>query len=178
MDRYQELDALLHRVSDFPKKGVNFLDMRHLLLDRYADMMEYIKSDLEKAISEGKLEKFDVVVALETRGYYFACPLAVMMKVGFVPFRKPGKTPDAVSQNITTEYSKDIIEAPAGCLEGKKVLIIDDLLATGGSAIGAYDLAQQCGAKVVGFFSLININIGGYERIHEKYPFIFTPINL
>jgi len=139
-------------ISDFPEKGVTFRDLTPLLLDS-----KYYREAIRQMFDKIKNLKIDKILAIETRGYFFACPLAQKLKVGLVPVRKinkllPRKT---VSQEYKTEYSIDGVKIHEDAIKkGKRVLIVDDLLATGGTALATAKLVEKMGGKVAAFLFL------------------------
>lgn len=157
---YQKIKDRLAHFPNFPKKGVNFIDMRNILVKgnggmRWGEITNIIAFDLMSTFRGD--QKFDTMAALESRGFIFASGLACHTNSDIVLFRKPGKTPDCEFVDYGTEYSKDRIEAPRGSLEGKKVLVVDDVLATGGTALAACKLVNKCGGTVIGVFCLIEL---------------------
>ena len=162
-----DLRALVREIPDFPQKGILFKDITPLLLDRSA---------LEAAV--GDLAAFarplDVqfVIAAEARGFILGGALARELGAGFVPARKRGKLPsDTVSIEYLLEYGVDVLEVHADAFaDGARVLVHDDLLATGGTARGVCDLVAGLGAEVVGCAFLIELSfLGGRERL-APYP--------
>jgi len=133
-------------IQDFPKEGVGFKDITPLLNDHTA-MMEATKQLL--ALVGDK--KVDRVVGMESRGYFFATLLAEKLGAGFVPVRKPGKLPfDTISQEYSLEYGTDILEMHVDAIKpGEKVLIHDDVLATGGTAEAVCKLVERLGGEIV-----------------------------
>lgn len=133
-------------IQDFPKEGVGFKDITPLLND-HAAMMEATKQLL--ALVGDK--KVDRVVGMESRGYFFATLLAEKLGAGFVPVRKPGKLPfDTISQEYSLEYGTDILEMHVDAIKpGEKVLIHDDVLATGGTAEAVCKLVERLGGEIV-----------------------------
>lgn len=134
-------------IEDFPIKGISFKDITPLLQDGEAfasiidDLTEFVKST-----------GANVVVGPESRGFIFGCPIATKLKIGFVPIRKPGKLPrKEVVQEYICEYNTNKLCMHADAVKpGDKVVIVDDLLATGGTVDAAIKLIEKCGATVVG----------------------------
>ncbi|NND15309.1 MAG: adenine phosphoribosyltransferase [Eudoraea sp.] len=141
-----DLKSYIRDVHDFPEPGVLFKDISPLLKDSVA--FEYTITALLDLIGNGS---FDKVVGIESRGFFFAPLLASRLGAGFVPVRKPGKLPsDTISQNYTLEYGSGALEIHSdGVLPNDKVLIHDDVLATGGTAAAACQLVEKLGATVV-----------------------------
>jgi len=182
---YQKIKDRLAHFPNFPKKGVNFIDMRNILVKgndglKWRDVMGVIAFDLMETF-RGE-QKFDTMAALESRGFIFASGLACHTNSDIVLFRKPGKTPDCEFVEYGTEYSKDRIEAPRGSLKGKKVLIVDDVLATGGTALAACKLVNKCGGTVAGIFCLIElVDLPGRQKLLDYgicNEHIFCPIKV
>lgn len=142
----------IYDIPDFPQKGIIFRDLTPLLLDpKYFD--EAIRQMLEKI----KKLKFDKVLAIESRGYIFGAVIAQASKVGFVPVRKIGKLlpRKTVSQEYKTEYSNDGVKIHADAVQkGERVLIVDDLVATAGTALATAKLVEKAGGGVCAFLFL------------------------
>lgn len=140
-------------VPDFPKPGVLFKDITPLLTDRkiYAEVVDRIAS-----LYEGRVDK---VCGIEARGFILAAPVAYRLGVGFVPIRKHGKLPyTAESASYELEYSEAVLEIHADAVEpGERVLLVDDVLATGGTARAAADLIERLGGVVTGLACLIEL---------------------
>ena len=151
-----DLKAYIRDVHDFPEPGVVFKDISPLLKDRKA--LDHAIQGLLDSIGDIRVEK---VIGIESRGFFFAPLLASRLNAGFVPVRKPGKLPsDTISENYTLEYGTGALEIHADGLErGDRVLIHDDVLATGGTAAAACNLAEHLGAEVVhcNFFAGIDL---------------------
>jgi adenine phosphoribosyltransferase len=162
-----DLRALIREVPDFPREGILFKDITPLLLDPGA---------LEHAV--GLMAEFarplgvDLVVAAEARGFILGGALARELGAGFVPARKRGKLPSqTVSVEYLLEYGIDALEVHADALaNGTRVLVHDDLLATGGTARGVCDLVSELGAEVAGCTFLVELSfLGGRARL-DPYP--------
>lgn len=160
--------ALLRDVPDFPKPGVVFRDIAGLLADG-----DGLRAAVEAlAVLAGDLGPIDLVAGMEARGFMFAAPLATRLGVGFVPVRKAGKLPPPVlSATYELEYGQATLEVRDGTVPaGARVLVIDDILATGGTAAAGVDLLERAGAHVAGLVFLFEIaEIGGRARLegHE-----------
>jgi adenine phosphoribosyltransferase len=162
-----DLRALIREIPDFPKAGIMFKDITPLLLDPVA--MDAAVSDL--AAFARPLE-VDLVIAAEARGFLLGGALARELGAGFVPARKPGRLPsETVRAEYVLEYGVDALEMHADALgRGTRVLVHDDLLATGGTARGVCDLVAGLGAEIAGCSFLIELSfLGGRERL-EPYP--------
>lgn len=149
-----ELKSLIREVPDFPKPGILFYDITTLLkdpagLDDAFEGMTGLVADCE----------VDKVVGIESRGFIFATDLAREFEAGFVPVRKPGKLPAATtSRSYALEYGSDSLEIHSdGIEEGESVLIVDDLLATGGTAKATTDLVTDLGGKIAAVLVLIEL---------------------
>jgi adenine phosphoribosyltransferase len=150
-----DLASFIRDIPDFPKPGIVFKDITPLLGDGAAlaasiDQLKQAVSDLE----------FDAIVGIESRGFLFGAALACAMGKGFIPVRKPGKLPyEVVSQEYTLEYGSDTIEMHSDALSaGQRVLIVDDLIATGGTAAATCDLVQKVGAEVAALAFVVSLD--------------------
>jgi adenine phosphoribosyltransferase len=155
----------IRSVPDFPQKGIVFKDITTLLQDGQA-FQEAI-AQMKKRFDQ---EKIDVVVGIESRGFIFGSILAHDWGVGFVPVRKPGKLPFKTNrQSYALEYGSDILEMHIDALQpGQRVLIVDDLLATGGTVAATEKLINQSGAHVVGACFLIELDfLHGRAKLGE-----------
>ena len=153
----------IRNIPDFPKKGIQFKDITTALKDAVI-----LKEILDTCAAHYKNQKIDYVVGIESRGFIFGTALAYLLNCGFIPVRKPGKLPaKVITQEYELEYGTDRIEMHADALgKGDKVLIVDDLLATGGTAKAAADLVLQLNAEIVGFAFVIELNdLHGRERL-------------
>lgn len=150
-------------IADFPKEGVLFKDITTLIgnVAAFRESLDLLQQRL--AAYEA-----DVIVAVEARGYIFGAPLADRMGLRFVPVRKPGKLPyDTIREDYELEYGFNTLEIHSDALKaGEKVIIVDDLIATGGSAAATVSLVQKLGAKVVAFAVLIELSfLPGREKL-------------
>jgi len=159
--------ALIRTIPDFPKSGILFKDITPVLGNPQA-FQEVIDCFVERA---GSLSP-DVVVGIEARGFLFGAPVALALGIGFVPIRKVGKLPhETFTEEYALEYGTAAVEAHRDALSaGARVLIVDDLLATGGTALASARLVEKLGGKVVGFSFLMELNflpgrqaLSGYE---------------
>ena len=148
------LKNFIRDVPDFPKEGILFRDITPLLGDKEA--FSYAVTELTQIIEKLKP---DAIVAIESRGFVFGAPVAYELGVPFIPVRKPGKLPfKVVSIEYELEYSSGTLEMHADAvIKGNRVVIVDDLLATGGTASGAVKLIECCGGIVAGFVFLVEI---------------------
>ena len=150
-----ELKPLIREVQDFPKPGINFKDITTLLNNGKA-----FQQVIEEFGAYFKAASPDVVVGAESRGFILGAPLAYKLGAGFVLVRKPGKLP-AAKEKITydLEYGQDALEIHVDAIKpGQKVLIVDDLLATGGTISATTELVKRLGGKIVGFAFLIELD--------------------
>ena len=160
-----DLTALITDIPDFPQPGIIFRDITTLLQDP-AGLQHTVAQLSEQAAA---LEP-DHIVGIESRGFIFAMPIAYRLQRGFVPIRKAGKLPRAVhSVSYTLEYGEDRLEVHQDAFaEGSKVLIVDDLLATGGTAAAAAELVEKAGATVSGFSFVIELaGLAGREKLPD-----------
>ncbi len=151
----EHLKKLIREVPDFPKPGINFYDITTLLKDENG-----FKQTIDGLANQFKGEKIDTMIGVESRGFIFAAPLAYQLGAGFVPVRKPKKLPaEKVSVSYDLEYGQDTLEMHKDAVgEGQRVLIVDDLLATGGTARAVVDLVEGLGGIVVGLSFVIELN--------------------
>ncbi len=150
-----DLATTIRSVSNFPIEGVLFYDITTLLKDPLA-----LKESIDLLTAHFQNAGVDVVVGIESRGFIFGIPLAYNMGVGFVPVRKPGKLPaETVAESYALEYGTNSLEIHVDAIEkGQKVLIVDDLLATGGTAKATCNLVERLGGQVVGLAFAIELN--------------------
>jgi adenine phosphoribosyltransferase len=163
----------IRTIPDFPKKGVMFKDITPLLQDPQA-----CHHVIGKFAEFCRAKDVDAVACAESRGFIFGAMLAYELNVAFVPLRKPGKLPyKTIRQEFDTEYSKDAFEVHVDAIrKGQNVLIVDDLLATGGTARAAAELVERLGGKVAGFAFVIELSfLNGREKLKD-YD-VYTLIN-
>ncbi len=161
-----DLRALVREIPDFPRPGIRFRDITPLLLDPAAlnAAIAALAAEETAAASGG----VDFVVAAEARGFILGAALARELHAGFVPARKPGKLPaNTVSAEYALEYGLDALEVHADALaDGARVLVHDDLLATGGTARALCELVTELGGEIVGCSFLVELTaLGGRERL-------------
>ena len=159
----EELRAKIREVPDFPKPGILFYDITTLLKDAEA-YREAIRLMLEPY----RGERLDIVVGMESRGFIFSAPMALDLRAGFVPVRKLGKLPaETISVEYELEYGTNTLEVHRDAIgPGQRVLIVDDLLATGGTVLGTIDLVQQLKGEVVGLSFLVELAfLKGRDRL-------------
>jgi adenine phosphoribosyltransferase len=159
-----ELKKLIREVPDFPKPGINFYDITTLLKDANG-----FKKAVDALIERVRDAKIDTVIGIESRGFIFASPIAYHLGVGFVPVRKPKKLPaEKVSVSYELEYGQDSLEMHKDAVgQGHKVLIVDDLIATGGTAKAVVDLVESLGGQIVGLAFVIELKfLNGREKLN------------
>jgi adenine phosphoribosyltransferase len=150
-----ELATLIRDVPDFPIEGIMFKDITTLIRDEdaFREVIDWMTDQYADS-------RIDCVVAVEARGYIFGAPLAYKLGVGFVPIRKPGKLPaKTISESYELEYGTNTLEIHEDGIEpGQRVLVIDDLLATGGSARAAVNLVERLGGEIIGVAFLVELD--------------------
>ena len=158
-----DLARHIRPIPDFPKPGILFRDITPLLADAPA-----FREAIARLAQPWRGERLDAVAAVEARGFLFAAPLALELDVGLIPVRKPGKLPaDTISHAYDLEYGRDTLEMHAGMLaQAARVLVVDDVLATGGTAAACMRLVETAGGVVAGAAFLVEIEpLGGRERL-------------
>ena len=158
-----ELGARIRDIPDFPKPGILFKDITTML--KHGDAF---KSAVDGLLAKIKGKPIDVVVGMESRGFIFGAPIAYALGVGFVPVRKLGKLPaDVVSVEYDLEYGSATLEMHKDAMKpGSKVLIVDDLLATGGTVAGTIELVKQLQGEIVALAFLIELKaLHGRDRL-------------
>jgi len=158
-----EMESFVRAIPDFPIPGILFRDITPLLYDKraFAAAIDMIAGAFANA-------KIDHVVAIEARGYILGAPVAYKLGAGFVPVRKPGKLPyEKINVDYALEYGTNTLEMHKDALvPGDRVLLVDDLLATGGTAAATRKLLEQLGANVVGIAFLIELTaLGGRSKL-------------
>lgn len=168
-----DLKSKIRVVEDFPKEGISFKDLTTLLSDGEA-YHEAIKTCIQ--MLEGI--EYDVVVGPEARGFLIGAPLAVLSQKGFIPIRKPGKLPfETIKHEYSLEYGTDVLEVHKDAIKpGDKVLIVDDLLATGGTARAVCELIEKLGGEVAGLAFLMELDFLDGRKVLEGYN-VFSAIN-
>jgi len=167
-----DLKSKIRRIPEF--KGVVFWDITPLLKDKHT-----FKECIKQMADHCRDKDVDVIVSSEARGFIFGAALAYELGVGFVPIRKKGKLPSkAVSLTYKKEYESDTIEIHEDSIKpGQKVLLIDDLLATGGTIKANAELVEKLGGKIVGMGFLIELGyLHGRQNLGEKYE-VFSIVN-
>lgn len=159
----QELSKYIRDVKDFPKEGILFKDITTLLNDPKG-----FQETSEALLALAKDLKVDKVAGIESRGFMYGAILAKELNAGFIPIRKPGKLPSATfSESYALEYGENTIEIHQDAIQkGDKVLLHDDLLATGGTAKAAANLIEKCGGEIIQISFLINLTfLNGKEKL-------------
>ena len=167
------LDSAIRRVPDFPKKGVLFYDLSSILVQ--ADAFKHCIDRMMDLYAGGG---FDAVAAVEARGFLFAAPFAVESKLPLVLIRKKGKLPGkTIGRKFALEYGEDEIQLHVDDVaDGWKVLLVDDLIATGGTIKAAGELLQEAGASKVEIFAVVGLPFLNYEKVLSGYT-ITTLVN-
>lgn len=168
-----DLKAYIATVKDFPKEDIMFRDITPLMLDGKA--YKYAADSLTEF---AKSKQADVIVGPEARGFIFGCPVAVNLGIGFAPVRKPGKLPrESVTATYDLEYGSNSLSMHKDAVKpGQRVVIIDDLLATGGTIQATINLVKQLGGVVVGLAFLIELDDLDGRKLLKDYD-IKTLIN-
>ena len=172
---YEYVRENVRIVPDFPKKGIMFLDITTAVKDAKAMQMM-----IDFLFDKFKNEKVNYVAGIESRGFIFASALAYRLGCGFVPIRKPNKLPaKTIKEDYTLEYGTNTIEIHEDALKpGDRVIIIDDLLATGGTAAAACNLVRRIGADVVATAFIIElIPLKGRKLIESKGVKVISMLN-
>jgi adenine phosphoribosyltransferase len=166
----QILKAEIRNVPDFPKKGIQFKDITTVLQNPQLNKMV-----LDCLIQDCKSLQIDVVVGLESRGFLYGNALAIALEVPFVPIRKKGKLPfNTISEKYELEYKKSEIEIHVDAIRsGQNVLIHDDLLATGGTALATANLIKKLGGNIAGFSFVVALGfLHGEHKLKEYSDYV------
>jgi adenine phosphoribosyltransferase len=166
----ESLKAKIRHVADFPRPGILFYDITTLLRDRagFAEAVTCLAAPYRE-------QSIDLVIGIESRGFILGAAVADRLQVGFVPVRKPGKLPSrTVRASYELEYGVDSLEIHDDAVErGQRVLIVDDLLATGGTARAAVDLIRRTGGHIQGLSFLIElVALNGRARLQDEQIFV------
>jgi len=165
----ESIKSKIRAVPDWPKKGIMFRDVTTLVKDPKG-----LKETIDFLHNRYQGKEIDKVVGIESRGFIFGAPLAYMLGCGFILVRKPGKLPaDTVSEEYTLEYGTDKIEIHKDAIQkGDKVLLIDDLLATGGTMAAARNLVKKLGAEIVEVAFVVElVDLKGREKLKGESIF-------
>jgi adenine phosphoribosyltransferase len=158
-----EIEALIRTIPDFPIPGILFRDITPLLKDKQG-----FRTAIDRFVEQFKGRGIDYVVGIESRGYIFGAPIAYAIGAGFIPVRKPGKLPfERLSEEYALEYGTNSLEIHADAVaRGERVLVVDDLLATGGTAAATGRLLERLGARVEAFAFLLELKeLGGRAKL-------------
>lgn len=160
------LKKLIREVPDFPKPGINFYDITTLLKDPHG-----LEQTIDALTEQCRGMEIDTIIGVESRGFIFATPLAYQLGAGFIPVRKPKKLPaECVSVSYDLEYGQDTLEMHKDAVgEGHRVLIVDDLLATGGTAKAVVDLVESVGGKVAALLFVVELDFLGGRKKFDGY---------
>ena len=166
MDNSFDLDAAIRRVPDFPKKGILFYDLTSVLIKPRA--FSYCMDRMKELYGAAG---YDAVAAVEARGFLFAAPFAREAGLPLVLVRKKGKLPGkTLGRKFALEYGEDEVEIHVGDIgEGWRVLLVDDLIATGGTIKAAAELLQEAGASRVDIFAVVGLPFLNYHEVLEGY---------
>jgi adenine phosphoribosyltransferase len=160
-----DLASIIRDVPDFPVEGILFKDITTLLHNPQA-----LKEAVDQITNYARSKQADIIVGIESRGFIFGMPLAYNLGLGFVPVRKPGKLPaEKISESYSLEYGTNTLEMHVDAIDkGQKALVVDDLLATGGTALATCKLIERLGGEVVGLaFAIELVFLNGQEKLQD-----------
>jgi adenine phosphoribosyltransferase len=161
----EDLRALIREVPDFPKPGILFYDITTLLREPDA-----FREVIDRMADQVKETPVDLVVGMESRGFIFSAPLAYKLDAGFVPVRKLGKLPaETIEVEYELEYGTATLEIHSDAVQkGQRVLIVDDLLATGGTVLGTIELVRRLGGEIAGLSFMVELRgLNGRDKLRE-----------
>ena len=161
-----DLKTAIRTIPDYPKPGIMFRDVTTLMADKVA-----FAQATDEMADPWRLADIDYVIGIEARGFIFGSALALALDVGFVPLRKPGKLPfETVSETYELEYGTDTLHIHVDAIEaGQRVLLIDDLIATGGTAMAGVRLLKRAGADIIGAGFLVDLpELGGADLLRAQ----------
>jgi len=164
-----DIKKYIRDIPDYPKKGILFKDITPLLQDKYA-----FSAAIEQMATHYRESKAEVIAGIESRGFIIGAALAIKLGIGFIPIRKPGKLPYKTHRKeYTLEYGKDAVEIHEDALKhGQKVLLIDDVIATGGTAKAAAELLRDIGGDLIGIGFLVELSfLKGMEKLKGEKIF-------
>ncbi|KAF5739448.1 adenine phosphoribosyltransferase 1-like [Tripterygium wilfordii] len=170
--RIARIASAIRVIPDFPKQGIMFQDITTLLLDTKA-----FKDTVDLFVERYKGKAISVVAGIEARGFIFGPPIALAIGAKFVPMRKPKKLPgEVISEEYALEYGTDKIEMHVGAVQaGERALVIDDLIATGGTLCAAIRLLERVGVEIVECACVIELaELKGRERLGDKPLFVLV----
>ncbi|HAE92112.1 adenine phosphoribosyltransferase [Tissierella praeacuta] len=162
-----ELKSKIRIIEDFPEKGISFKDITTLLKDGKA-----FKDVIDRIVEDLKDKEIDYIAGPEARGFVIGSAVAYALGVGFIPIRKPGKLPaEVVSHKYELEYGSNTLELHLDAIEnGKKVVVVDDLLATGGTILSVINLIESIGGEVVALEFLIELeSLKGRKKLQDYH---------
>ncbi|KAK6116004.1 hypothetical protein DH2020_008273 [Rehmannia glutinosa] len=171
-DRISRISSSIRVIPDFPKPGIMFQDITTLLLDPKA-----FKDTIDLFVERYKDKNINVVAGVEARGFIFGPPIALAIGAKFVPMRKPKKLPgEVISEEYSLEYGTDKIEMHVGAVQpGERAVVVDDLIATGGTLTAAINLLERVGVEVVECACVIELpELKGRDRLGEKQLFVLV----
>ncbi|SDE59951.1 adenine phosphoribosyltransferase [Sporomusa acidovorans] len=156
----------IRNIPDFPQQGIQFKDITTLLKDGKA-----FRLAIDMLAAPYKDKNIDIVIGPEARGFAIGAPVAYVLEAGFVPIRKPGKLPaETIKYEYSLEYGKDALEIHKDAIEaGSRVLIVDDLLATGGTTRATVNMVEQLGGRVIGLAFLIELSFLNGRQVIAGY---------
>ena len=161
----EDIKAKIRTIPNWPKQGVMFRDITTLMKDEKG-----FRDTCQRLYEHYKDKDIDIVAGIESRGFVFGTALAILLKKGFVPIRKKGKLPaETMRQEYQLEYGIDAVEIHKDAIkEGDKVLVVDDLLATGGTMRASCQLVEKCGGKVIGCAFVVELpELRGRDKLKE-----------
>lgn len=161
-----DLRSKIRSIKDFPKEGIDFKDITTVLMDKDA-----YRETIDRMSDELKGKEIDIIVGPEARGFLVGAPMAYKLGAGFVPVRKPGKLPyETIKHEYELEYGTDTLEMHKDSIKpGDKVVIADDLLATGGTVLSTIKMIEELGGEVVGIVFLIELEFLNGRDILKDY---------
>ncbi|CAN4092142.1 unnamed protein product [Withania somnifera] len=171
-DRIARISSAIRVIPDFPKPGIMFQDITTLLLDTRA-----FKDTIDLFVERYKDKNISVVAGIEARGFIFGPPIALAIGAKFVPMRKPKKLPgEVISEEYSLEYGTDKIEMHVGAVQaGERALVVDDLIATGGTLTAAIRLLERVGVEVFECACVIELpELKGRDRLGDKPLFVLV----
>ena len=166
------IKSLIRTIPDYPKPGIMFRDITTLIGDSRG-----FQAAIDELVARYDGQTVDKVVAIEARGFIIGAPIAHQLRVGFVPIRKKGKLPgDTIEHHYDLEYGTDTVEIHTDAVTpGQKVLVVDDLIATGGTAIATITLLRQAGADIAGASFVVDLpDLGGRKRLEAEGVSVLT----
>ncbi len=170
-----DIAKLIRTIPNYPKEGIMFRDITTLLKDPQG-----FKTTIELLVTHYKGKPIDYIAGIEARGFILGAALSYALGIGFIPVRKKGKLPgQTVTQSYDLEYGSDTIEIHHDAIEkGSSVLVIDDLIATGGTALGAISLIEKVGGTIFETAFVVDLpELGGADKIRQKGHKVFTLCN-